>query len=121
MTYCHRLAILAFYTAVFVTTLAPATMAKTDFEELLDSAITRRTFLSNTTRFGLAAFVVGGPLGLTACGDSNPENLPLESIPTSTADTITLGDDYDWYPLISWGDPLFSQVRAFDEDNRSGE
>jgi hypothetical protein len=94
-------------------------MSNSDFKKLLDAAITRRTFLNRTTQFGLAAFVVGGPLGLTACNKNETIDLFGEGIPTSTDDTITLGTDFDWYPLISWGDPLFSQVNPFDEDNRA--
>ena len=94
-------------------------MAKNSFENLIDTAITRRTFLDKTTRFGLAAFVVGGPLALTACSDAELEAILQHSIPTSTEDTISLADEYDWYPLISWGDPMFSQVKEFDENNRA--
>lgn len=95
-------------------------MSKSDFQDILDAGITRRTFMNKSTQFGLAAFVLGGPLGLTACSSKKSlDDVIAKSIPISTEDTITLAEEYDWYSVVSWGDPLFPQVNEFDDKNPS--
>lgn len=41
--------------------------------------------------------------------------LGFKAIPISTEDKIIVPDGYEAKPLISWGDPLFSKAKPFDE------
>lgn len=91
-----------------------------DFDQLAQNAMSRRKFLGATALFGASAFVSGCGL---ASGDSvktavGSPKLSFTPVATSTADTITVPDGFNWHVLASWGDPLWSEGTAFDQASR---
>ena len=92
-----------------------------DFQTLITKAVDRRTFMHNGASFGLTAFALGNPFLLQGCSAEEPPATSKNIIPTNSDDTITLSEEYTWYPVISWGDPLFSNVEPFDENNRAAD
>ena len=44
--------------------------------------------------------------------------MAFEGISANTFDTITVPNGCSWYPFISWGDPLWSNVDSFNHDTR---
>ena len=92
-----------------------------DFQTLITKAVDRRTFMQNGANFGLTAFALGNMFLLQGC---SAEETPAELkniVATNSDDTITLLEEYTWYPVVSWGDPLFSNVEPFDENNRAAD
>lgn len=45
----------------------------------------------------------------------NKDLLGFKAIPTSTSDNVIVPLGYEAKPLLSWGDPLFSKAKGFDE------
>lgn len=98
-----------------------------EFQKNIEVAISRRTFLKRGANFGLGAFVFGSSMQVQAheAGVTGGENqidavesisdLVISNVAANTLDTISLPDDYEWYPLISWGDPLFPNIADFDQ------
>ena len=111
----------------------------TDFQKLLAKGVSRRTFMQSGARFGLTAFVVGNSSLLAGCGSESPKSsasaqtnksslstensqpTPSATIATNTDDDITLSEEYRWYPVISWGDPIFANIKPFNENNRAAD
>jgi len=93
----------------------------TDFQKLVCKGLSRRTFMQSGARFGLTAFVLGNTLLLEGCGSDNIKAASSDIIPTNSDDDITLSDEYRWYPVVSWGDPIFADVNPFDENNRAAD
>ena len=87
----------------------------TEFEELSASAMSRRGFLGAGAAAGLTAFVLG-TTALTRPAAAS--RFGFKAVPTSTADTVTVPEGFEWQALISWGDPLWSDAPAFDHKTR---
>lgn len=102
---------------------------KSDFENVVDSMLSRRNFLSGALKIGAGSMVLGfGGLSLTGCDDneSNPTQTPptsqlisqFENLPANTDDTVTVADGFEWKVVVKWGDPLFSDGVEFDDSTR---
>ncbi|CUH54319.1 PhoX family protein [Shimia marina] len=91
---------------------------ETDFDRVVDQALSRRGFLGGVMTFGLGSFLAGTTL-LSRQGMAAPaDRFGFAQVAANTEDTITLPDGFEWQPLITWGDPLFSDTPAFDEASR---
>lgn len=88
---------------------------QTGFDEVVEKAMSRRDF------FKSGALLVGTGLfaksSLVEAMSKNQQTefdvFAFENVPANTNDTITLPTDYQWKPLVSWGDPLWSNASAF--------
>jgi secreted PhoX family phosphatase len=89
----------------------------TDFDAVVDAAISRRGFLSGVLTFGAGTFVMGTS-ALSSQAQASTSRFAFEQVPTSTADTITVPDGYEWDVAVQWGDRLFSDTPKFDEATR---
>ena len=106
----------------------PNTSANPTFQQIAETAISRRSALVGGT--GLAAAVVIGsqvaqaPEALADNGrrPTGGGKLPFEPIaPVSrTVDTMTVPEGYDWGTVIRWGDPLFADSPEFDIEHQTG-
>lgn len=91
--------------------------AVTGFDAVVETALSRRGFLSGVMSFGLGSFIVG-------CAADAEETLAADDrfgwfqVPANSLDTLTVPAGFEWEPLITWGDPLWSDAPAFDEDTR---
>ena len=91
---------------------------KSEFNKIIDRAITRRGFLGLSAAFGVSAFVASAGIPQTAQAKAVSRLMGFDSTPMSAADTITLPEGYNWKTLISWGEPLFSKGIPFDQKTR---
>lgn len=88
---------------------------KTGFDEVIEKAMSRRDFFKG------GALLVGTSLfaksTLVEAMSKNQQTefdvFAFENVPANTKDTITLPTDYQWKPLVSWGDPLWTNASAF--------
>ncbi|TKZ22468.1 PhoX family phosphatase [Shimia litoralis] len=89
---------------------------ETDFDQIVDTALSRRGFLGGVLTFGLGSFLVG-TTALTRDAQA-ADRFGFAQIPTNTSDTITLPKGFEWEPVVQWGDPLFSDTPEFDDATR---
>ncbi len=95
---------------------------ETDFGDIIDRALSRRSFLRSSAIFGTSAFVMATGVGNVARAASSSNMLTFEQIPANSNDTITVPPGYEWHVIAAWGDPLFSSGVPFDQTTRgSGE
>ncbi len=94
---------------------------ETDFDRVVESALSRRGFLGGVMTFGLGSFLVG-TTALTrdarADGHGNTDRFGFKQIAANSEDTITVPEGFEWQQVVTWGDPMFSSTPAFDEATR---
>jgi secreted PhoX family phosphatase len=90
---------------------------ETQFDTIVDAAISRRGFLAGVLTFGAGSFVMGTS-SLVSVAEAATDRFGFKAVPASTADTITVPSDYQWEMLAQWGDPLWSRSIPFDEETR---
>lgn len=90
--------------------------AETDFENILDNALTRRDVMGGVISFGLSSFLLGSTslTAKTTEGIDKTEAFGFEPIPANTHDTVTVPEGFEWKTIIKWGDPLWSDTPKFD-------
>lgn len=107
------------------------TSSNSYFADIADTALSRRRMLG-LGAIGASAIVVGPSLLGTGSAQAitvdakrggNGNHLRFEAIePVSrSVDTVTVPEGYDWHPIIRWGDPLFTNSRAFDSTKQSAQ
>ncbi|MCK0167603.1 PhoX family phosphatase [Jannaschia sp. S6380] len=88
-----------------------------EFDQVVERALSRRGFLSGVIAFGSGAAVMGtGLLTSTSARaqDAASGQFAFEAIPIHTDHTVHVPDGYEWDILARWGDPLFSDAEPFD-------
>ncbi|MDU8911963.1 PhoX family phosphatase [Aestuariicoccus sp. MJ-SS9] len=88
---------------------------ETDFDRVVQSAVSRRGFLGGLMAFGSGAAVMGTAqlLGTTSA-QAQASRIGFGPIPIATDFTVHVPEGYDWAPMARWGDPLFSDAAPFD-------
>lgn len=89
--------------------------AVTDFDKVVDRAMSRRGFLGGIAMFGTAAFLMGTSALTPARAASR---LAFDPIAANTLDTVTVPKGYSWHIVATWGQPLWSHGPAFDDATR---
>ena len=86
-----------------------------DFDLVVERAITRRGMLGGVLAYGGVA-MIGGSLApkAQAAAHAKPSRFAFEQIPTSTADAITLPKGYSYDIVALWGDPITPDGPEFD-------
>jgi secreted PhoX family phosphatase len=89
----------------------------TDFEKIVDRALSRRGFLGTGVFYGVAAFVTGATTlrGRTARAASR---FGFEAVAANSLDTVTVPKGYSWHIVARWGEPLWSNGAEFDHATR---
>ena len=87
---------------------------QTDFARIT-ARLSRRGFLGGTAA-GLGAMALG-TTALTSIARADGR-FGFEAIPASTEDTVVVAQGYSWHPVVSWGDPMWSNGAAFDDATR---
>lgn len=89
----------------------------TDFDRIVESAISRRGFLGGALVFGSGAAAMGaGFLNPISAAAQQSPRFAFTPIPISTDNTVHVPEGYTWQRLISWGDPLFPGVPELDHE-----
>ncbi len=88
---------------------------RVDFEDVLDSAMSRRDFFKGSALlFGSGLFVQSSlAQALSKVTPDKFDIFSLENVIANTEDNISLPKGFNWQPLVSWGDPLWSKGEAF--------
>ena len=90
----------------------------TDFDQILEKAISRRQFLGTSVAFGASSFVVGCSTDSILSGNTKYSDLEFTPVSASAEDNITLPEGYQWHTVARWGDPLWSKGVDFDDATR---
>ncbi|SDC23015.1 hypothetical protein SAMN04488239_101455 [Ruegeria marina] len=90
--------------------------AETDFDRVVEQALSRRGFLGGVLAMGGFAALGGAVLPKTAAAASN--RFAFEGIAASTADDIVVPQGYKAEVLVRWADPMWSDSVAFDQASR---
>jgi secreted PhoX family phosphatase len=90
----------------------------TDFDRVVEEAITRRGFLSGVIAFGAGSFVLGTSTLTPSSAYAGSSRLAFEQVGANTLDTVTLPAGYSSQVVVRWGDPLFSGQPEFDQETR---
>ncbi|SIQ13663.1 hypothetical protein SAMN05880582_101872 [Rhizobium sp. RU20A] len=92
--------------------------AVTDFDRVVERAVSRRGFLGGILAFGSAAAAmgtIGQLMSSTAVEAADATSrFPFTPVPAGTDATVHVPDGYNWNPLAKWGQPLFSNVADVD-------
>lgn len=86
------------------------------FTQMVEQGLSRRRFLGASAALGAVAFFTITPLSQSIAAVLAPAErslLGFKAVAVSTADTVVVPDGYQVERLISWGDPLFSDVAEF--------
>lgn len=85
-----------------------------EFSQMVEKSLSRRRFLGTAAALSAAAFFSVSPVSraIAAVTGSSPL-LGFSAVAASTADTFVVPSGYQAERLISWGDPLFSNVAEF--------
>ncbi|ABD54815.1 PhoX family protein [Jannaschia sp. CCS1] len=87
----------------------------TDFDRVVETAMTRRGVLGSLVALGSGAAVMGtGLLRATTAIADGQINFAFQPIPIFTDNTVHVPDGYTWSTVARWGDPLFSGAPTFD-------
>ncbi len=90
---------------------------KTDFDDVVEAAISRRGFLSGVVAFGSGAAVMGtGLLSGTSAEAQTASRFGFTPIPIATDGTVHVPEGYTWQPVAKWGQPLFSDAEEFSQE-----
>ncbi|MEM0908195.1 MAG: PhoX family phosphatase [Pseudomonadota bacterium] len=95
--------------------------AESEFDKVVERAISRRGFLSGVLAFGSGAAAMSA--GLLAPGKALAEagkRFAFSPIPIQTDGTVHVPEGYNWKVLTGWGDPLFSDADGYDVTQGGG-
>ena len=86
-----------------------------DFDAVVESAISRRGLLGGVLAFG-GVTMIGGAMApkAQAAAHASGARFVFDAIPTSTADDITLPPGYSYQIVSRWGDPISPDGPEFD-------
>lgn len=92
---------------------------QTGFDTVVEKAMSRRDFFAGAIKGSALLFGTGLFAKSTLANAMSEEPEPafdiygFENVIANNHDTITLPKGYQWQPLVSWGDPLWSKAAPF--------
>lgn len=89
---------------------------ETDFDRIVDMALTRRDVLKGVMAFGSIAALGNTVLPKTVLAADS--RFAFDAIAASTEDGITVPSGYSSQVLVRWGDPMWSDGEEFDHATR---
>ncbi|MFN7167403.1 MAG: PhoX family protein [Pannonibacter sp.] len=95
--------------------------AVTDFDKVVEQALSRRGFLGGILAMGSAAAAMGslsgvGALMSSTSAEASTSRFAFKPIAIATDSTIHVPEGYTWKVLSKWGDPLFSSAVPFSDE-----
>ena len=95
--------------------------AETEFDRVVERAISRRGFLGGVLAMGSAAAALGTVGNLMSSTSAEAQEaasrFAFKPVPIATDHTVHVPEGYHWKPLAKWGQPLFSNVSDVDPAN----
>ncbi|MDX1737062.1 MAG: DUF839 domain-containing protein, partial [Alphaproteobacteria bacterium] len=91
---------------------------QTGFEQVLESALSRRSFLRSGVVVGASAFVMSSTFLGSKSGNAHNHVLDFQPVQANSLDTVTVPKGYNWQVVAKWGDPLWSKGSQFDQNTR---
>lgn len=85
---------------------------------MIDARLSRRRFLTGTAAAGAGAFLTLNPVAKAMAAKPQSSLLNFEPVPVSTSDTLVVPKGYRATPLMSWGDPIFTDAPEFDPSGK---
>ncbi|WP_118138241.1 PhoX family phosphatase [Oceanicella sp. SM1341] len=85
--------------------------AETEFDRVVERAISRRGFLGGTLAFGSGAAVFGSGI-LEGVARAQGSGFAFTPVGIATDHEVHVPQGYAWKPLVRWGDPLFSEAQG---------
>ena len=87
--------------------------AESDFDRVVEAAVSRRGFLGGALAFGSGAMVFGsGVLAQATSARAQAAAFAFEPIGIATDFDIHVPQGYHWQPLVKWGQALFSDAEG---------
>jgi len=87
----------------------------TDFDGVVETAMSRRGFLGRVLAFGSGAAVMGtGLLNSGSAQAQTASRIGFAQISIATDATVHVPEGYSWHPVAKWGQPLFSDAPELD-------
>lgn len=90
------------------------------FSQMIDARLSRRRFLAGTAAVSASAFLSLNPITKAFAASSQGSLLNFDPVPASTEDAFVVPKGYKATPLLSWGDPIFSDAPEFDPSGKQG-
>ncbi|KJZ17167.1 PhoX family protein [Loktanella sp. S4079] len=89
----------------------------TDFDAVVDTALSRRGFLSGVVAYGSGAAVMGsGLMSGTSAQAQTAGRFAFTPIAAQTDFTVHVPDGYRWHTLAKWGEPLFADAEPLSQE-----
>ena len=88
-----------------------------EFDAVVEKAISRRGFLSGIVSVGTASFLTNTTLGMSTAS-AKENRFGFKPVSANTTDDITIPDGFNWHVALEWGDELFDNSVPFDEASR---
>ncbi|MBT5107877.1 MAG: PhoX family phosphatase [Rhodospirillaceae bacterium] len=93
-------------------------MRETDFNRIVEAAMSRRGFIGAGFAFGAMAFVTGACAPSSNAASVGGDRFGFSPVAANSLDTVSVPEGYEWRVLASWGDPLWSDGAPFDHATR---
>ncbi len=90
--------------------------AVTDFDVIVEKAMSRRGFLGALTATGTTAFLMGTSALNPA--QAATSRLAFSAVAANSLDTVTVPEGYSWHIVATWGEPLWSNAPDFEQTTR---
>ncbi|MDX1352633.1 MAG: PhoX family phosphatase [Thiomicrorhabdus sp.] len=96
---------------------------KVAFDDVVEKGMSRRDFFKGSALlFGSSLFVKSSLVqAMSSSVESSFNMFSFENVKANSEDSVTLPKDYQWQPLVSWGDLLWSKtsdnLQEFDDKN----
>lgn len=88
---------------------------ETEFDTVVENAMSRRGFLGGVLAFGSGAAVMGlGMLNSTSAQAQTAGRFGFSPIAIATDSTVHVPEGYNWEIVAKWGQPLFSDAPELD-------
>ena len=90
---------------------------ETDFDDVVEAAISRRGFLTGVLAYGSGAAAMGtGLLSGTSAEAQSASRFGFSPVPIATDGTVHVPEGYTWQSVAKWGQPLFSDAGELSQE-----
>ena len=93
---------------------------ESEFDAVVEAAISRRGFLGGALTFGSGAAVMSAGIMNAGSAEAQSSRFAFTPIAAQTDGTIHVPEGYSWKVLVRWGDALFSDADGYDVTDGNG-